>query len=122
MNDQAKSPRHRAAGPGDSVPDRVAHLRRDMHDAGALLANGRQALADGRVPDLAPLVPRIEGMTGAIAALPIGEGRPLRPALIALLDEMTQLSRQLVETRDRLGADRRDEASRDETSPDRGES
>jgi hypothetical protein len=88
---------------GNGAGADVARLRELLHEAGAMLAESRAMLDRGEAPDLAPVVPMIDSLTRDIALLADGEGRPLRPALLALLDEMGRLGQRLVEERDRLG-------------------
>jgi hypothetical protein len=77
-------------------------LRRRLHEASTLLAMGRKSLDDNNVPDLTRLAPMIDELTRDVARLPAGSGRPLRPAMLALLDEVTALSERIISERGRL--------------------
>jgi hypothetical protein len=82
----------------------VADLGRRLNDAGALVAAAGTTLDRGELPHLEPVVPLIEDLTRDLARLPQGQGHPLRPALVALLDEIARLSERLLAERVRIGA------------------
>jgi hypothetical protein len=88
---------------GDGTAAAPDDLRRRLGEAATLVAAGAEALDRGRLPQLEPLAPLIDGLTRELARLPGERGRALRPALLALLDEIARLTERLAAERARLG-------------------
>ena len=63
-------------------------IAQDLRRLDGMIARARSEIARGGVLDLEPLRAAVNEVCAAIDGLPRDEGRRLRPALVALLDEL----------------------------------
>ena len=64
----------------------------EMRSIGAVIGHARDVLNAGEMVDVAPLEGRVAKLCERLAELPGGEGAALRPGLLALIDEFSQLA------------------------------
>ncbi len=70
-------------------------IAQDLRRLDGMIARARSEIARGGVLDLEPLRAAVQEVCAAIDRLPHDEGRRLRPALVALLDELDGFGSQI---------------------------
>lgn len=78
----------------------------------ARLAAARNALEAGAVADLDGLDNEVAALRDSLATLPAEQARPLRPRLLAVLDEIDRLAEGLRSGLDRIGRELGDSGRR----------
>ena len=73
----------------------AADVKARLAKANATIAVARRALDEGKIVSLDGLKTHVDATCRAVIALPGEEGRALRPAMMALCDELTRLAEGL---------------------------
>ncbi|MGD9536915.1 MAG: hypothetical protein AB7P52_04095 [Alphaproteobacteria bacterium] len=81
----------------------LAEARASIAEIYRFLAQGRAALERGDAFDISPLEPVLRALAGQVGALPAAEAGTLKPALIALYDELERFGTTLSEAHAALG-------------------
>lgn len=77
-------------------------LKTDLQGLGSIVTAARGFVADGKVVDLAPLEQEIKRICGSITALPADQNAPLRPVMVALIDDLDKLAAEIRDTHSEL--------------------
>jgi len=80
----------------------AADLKTDLQGLGAIVIAARGFVADGKVVDLAPLEQEIKRICGSITALPADQNAPLKPVMVALIDDLDKLAAEIRDTHSEL--------------------
>ena len=70
-------------------------IAQDLRVLEGMVARARGQIAEGGVLELQPLEERVQALCGRVSALPPAEGQRFKPALLALLDELTTFGGQI---------------------------
>lgn len=73
----------------------TARFESELQSLSVRLRNARQGLATGTIVDLAPIEQDVTALCRAVERMAPAEAAPLRPRLIALLEEVTDLGENL---------------------------
>lgn len=76
---------------------RLDEVVRQLDQVQSIVATARRLLAQGNSVDLAKLEARVEEFCGQASNLPPGSGDVIRPKMVALIDELNSLSREMTE-------------------------
>ena len=74
---------------------RAEALKARLAEANATIAVARRALDEGKIVNLEGLEAHVDETCHGIVELPRSEGQELRPAMLALIDGLDQLSKAL---------------------------
>ncbi len=77
-------------------------LKTDLQGLGSIVTAARGFVADGKVVDLAPLEQEIKRICGSITALPADQNAPLKPVMVALIDDLDKLAAEIRDTHSEL--------------------
>ena len=77
-------------------------LKTDLQGLGSIVTTARGFVADGKVVDLAPLEQEIKRICGSITALPADQNAPLKPVMVALIDDLDKLAAEIRDTHSEL--------------------
>ncbi len=77
-------------------------LKTDLQGLGSIVTAARGFVADGKVVDLAPLEQEIKRICGSITALPADQNAPLKPVMVALIDDLDKLAAEIKDTHSEL--------------------
>ncbi len=77
-------------------------LKTDLQGLGSIVTAARGFVADGKVVDMAPLEQEIKRICGSITALPADQNAPLRPVMVALIDDLDKLAAEIRDTHSEL--------------------
>lgn len=77
-------------------------LKSDLQGLGSIVTAARGYVADGKVVDLVPLEQEIKRICDAITALPEDQNAPLRPVMVALIDDLEKLAAEIRDTHSEL--------------------
>ena len=80
----------------------AADLKADLQGLGAIVIAARGFVADGKVVDLAPLEQEIKRICDSITELPADQNAPLRPVMVALIDDLEKLAAEIRDTHSEL--------------------
>ena len=81
----------------------LAEARASIADVHRFLAQSRDSLTHGGTLDLSPLEPALRALAENVVALPANEAGALKPALLALHDELERFGAALGEAHAALG-------------------
>lgn len=81
----------------------LAEARASIAGVYRFLAQSRDALARGGALDVSPLEPALRAVADNVSALPANEAGTLKPALLALHDELERFGAALSEAHAALG-------------------
>ena len=82
----------------------AGQLKRRIAEASATVITARQAVEEGKTVDLSALEAHVNDTCRAIDGLPGDEGRTLQPAMLALTDDLNQLTDSLSREHDAMKA------------------
>ena len=77
-------------------------LKTDLQGLGSIVIAARGFVADGKVVDLAPLEQEIKRICDSITELPADQNAPLRPVMVALIDDLDKLAAEIRDTHSEL--------------------
>ncbi len=77
-------------------------LKTDLQGLGSIVIAARSFVADGKVVDLVPLEQEIKRICDSITALPVDQNAPLRPVMVALIDDLEKLAAEIRDTHSEL--------------------
>ncbi len=77
-------------------------LKTDLQGLGSIVTAARGFVADGKVVDLAPLEQEIKRICDSITELPADQNAPLRPVMVALIDDLEKLAAEIRDTHSEL--------------------
>ena len=77
-------------------------LKTDLQGLGSIVIAARGFVADGKVVDLEPLEQEIKRICGSITALPADQNAPLKPVMVALIDDLDKLAAEIRDTHSEL--------------------
>ena len=77
-------------------------LKTDLQGLGSIVTAARGFVADGKVVDLVPLEQEIKRICDNIIALPADQNAPLRPVMLALIDDLDKLATEIRDTHSEL--------------------
>ena len=77
-------------------------LKTDLQGLGSIVIAARGFVADGKVVDLEPLEQEIKRICGNITALPANQNAPLKPVMVALIDDLDKLAAEIRDTHSEL--------------------
>ena len=77
-------------------------LKMDLQGLGSIVTAARGFVADGKVVDLAPLEQEIKRICDHITTLPADQNAPLRPVMVALIDDLDKLAVAITDTHSQL--------------------
>ena len=77
-------------------------LKTDLQGLGSIVIAARSFVADGKVVDLAPLEQEIKRICNSITELPADQNAPLRPVMVALIDDLEKLAAEIRDTHSEL--------------------
>ncbi len=77
-------------------------LTTDLRGLGSIVTAARSFVADGKVVDLVPLEQEIKRICESITALPADQTVPLRPVMVALIDDLDKLAAEIRDTHSEL--------------------
>ncbi len=86
----------------DSSSSTAEELKMDLQGLGSIVTAARGYVADDKVVDLAPLEQEIKRICDAITALPADQNAPLRPVMVALIDDLEKLAGEIRDTHSEL--------------------
>ena len=77
-------------------------LKMDLQGLGSIVTAARGFVADGKVVDLVPLEQEIKRICDRITTLPADQNAPLRPVMVALIDDLDKLAAEIRDTHSEL--------------------
>ena len=77
-------------------------LKMDLQGLGSIVTAARGFVADGKVVDLVPLEQEIKRICDRITTLPTDQNVPLRPVMVALIDDLDKLAAEIRNTHSEL--------------------
>ncbi len=77
-------------------------LKTDLQGLGSIVTTARGFVADGKVVDLAPLEQEIKRICDSRTALPADQNAPLKPVMVALIDDLDKLAAEISDTHSEL--------------------
>ncbi len=77
-------------------------LKTDLLGLGSIVIAARGFVADGKVVDLEPLEQEIKRICDRITALPADQNAPLKPVMVALIDDLDKLAAEIKDTHSEL--------------------
>ena len=77
-------------------------LKTDLQGLGSIVIVARGFVADGKVVDLETLEQEIKRICGNITALPANQNAPLKPVMVALIDDLDKLAAEIRDTHSEL--------------------
>ena len=77
-------------------------LKMDLQGLDSIVTAARGFVADGKVVDLAPLEQEIKRICERITTLPTDQNVPLRPVMVALIDDLDKLAAEIRATHSEL--------------------
>lgn len=85
----------------------VTAIRTEMQTLASLIAATRTILGDGRAVDLTGFDQRVVMLCQSLQSIDNTDAKALKPGLIALIDDIEQLKRDLLAQHDALGIELR---------------
>ena len=83
----------------------ITAIRSELQTIASLVAASRTILADGRAVDLTGLDRRVDALCQSLQSLDAKDARTLKPGLIALIDDIEHLKRDLLAQHEALGVE-----------------
>jgi hypothetical protein len=77
-------------------------LKTDLQGLGSIVTAARGFVADGKVVDLVPLEHEIKRICDNIIALPADQNAPLKPVMLALIDDLDKLATEIRDSHSEL--------------------
>ncbi|MCH7544352.1 MAG: hypothetical protein IIB65_12025 [Proteobacteria bacterium] len=77
-------------------------LKTDLQGLGSIVTAARGFVADGKIVDLAPLEQEIKRICDRITSLPADQNVPLKPVMVALIDDLDKLATEIRDTHSEL--------------------